>query len=301
MDQTFMDDPLRMLRLIRFMAKYGWEAAPEAVDAVRRNAHRINIISSERVRDELVKIMLVGKMAPAIRFMEETGLLEHVLPEISSLRGVDQSPEHHSEGDVFEHTMKVLEAAKPTLHAQLSALLHDAGKPATQEFIEDKVQFLGHEKVSGEITEAVLRRLRFDNTVIRKVKFLVENHMRPTSAREFGPKAVRKFIRDIGEEIEDLLDLHDADSAGSLTPEGLPAKTTGPVLRKKIEEVQEIPVRVQPVLNGTEVMRILDLSSGREVGEALRWLQDRVDDYAVAGKELVPEEAERLLLTEYVS
>ena len=299
LDRTFEDDPLRMLRLVRFMVKYGWKPAQEAVEAVERNAHRINIISSERVRDELVKIMLVGKLAPAIRFMQATGLLKHILPEIEVMKGVEQSKEHHSEGDVFEHTMKVIENAKPTLHAQLAALLHDAGKPSTQKFIEHKIQFLGHDAVSGEIAEAVLRRLRFDNNLVKKVRFLVENHMRPTTARQWGPKAVRKFIRDIGDEIEDLLDLHDADSAGSLTPEGVPAKTTGPVLRKKIEEVQEIPVRTKPVLNGNEIMQTLGIKGGPEVGKAMKWLRDKTDDYAVEGKELTPEEAKRLLREEY--
>ena len=264
LDNTFTDDPLRMLRLVRFMVKYDWTPAEEAVAAVKRNAHRINIISSERVRDELIKIMLAGKLAPGIRFMRETGLLKHILPEIEGLAGVEQAKAHHAEGDVFEHTMRVVEHAAPTLHAQLAALLHDAGKPATQEFIDDKIKFLGHEVVSGDIAEAVLRRLRFDNDTIKKIRFLVENHMRPTSAREWGPKAVRKFVRDIGEHIEDLLALHDADSAGSLTPEGGPAKTTGPVLRKKIEEVQEIPVRVKPVLDGNVVCRRWGCHLGRK-------------------------------------
>ena len=299
LDRTFTDDPLRMLRLIRFMVKYGWTPAKEAVDAVKRNAHRINIISHERIRDELIKIMLVGKMAPALRFMEQTGLLKHILPEVDSLRGIEQSKEHHSEGDVFEHTMHVLENAKPTLHAQLAALLHDAGKPSTQEFIDDKIHFLGHEEVSGEIAEAFLRRMRFDNDMIKKVRFLVENHMRPHTAKDWSPKAVRKFVRDVGEELEDLLDLAAADSAGSLTPEGTPAKDAVPHLRKKIEEVQEIPVRVKPVLNGNEVMQLLGISSGKEVGVAMAWLQDKVDDYAAEGKDLSPEDAKSLLLKEY--
>jgi poly(A) polymerase len=178
-------------------------------------------------------------------------------------------------------------------------LLHDAGKPATQEFIEDKIRFLGHEEVSGEIAEAVLRRLKFDTKTTQQVRFLVENHMRPTTAREWGAKAVRKFVREIGDHLEDLLDLHDADSAGSLTPEGLPAKTTGPVLREKIKQTQEIPVRVKPILDGNTVMRLLGVPSGPEVGKAMRWLQELVDDYAAEGKELTAEEAEELLVEEY--
>jgi len=298
-DTVFKDDPLRMMRLVRFMAKYGWKAAPEVVEAVKRNAHRIDIISGERLQGEMTKIMNLGKTAQAIRFMQETGLLKHILPEIEALRGVEQSKEHHSEGDVFEHTMKVLENAKPTLHAQLAALLHDTGKPATQKFIGDKIQFLGHEVVSGEITEAILRRLKFDLKTIKKVRFLVENHMRPTTAKEWSQKAVRKFIRDIGEEIEDLLDLHDADSAGSVTPEGVPAKNTGPILREKLKEVQKVPVRTTPILDGKTVMNLLGVSSGPEVGRALRWLQDKVDEYASEGKDITPEEASKLLTTEY--
>ena len=298
-DTVFKDDPLRMMRLVRFMAKYGWNAAPEVVEAVRRNAHRISIISGERLQGELNKIMNLGKTAQAMRFMQKTGLLKHILPEIEELRGVEQSKEHHSEGDVFKHTMKVLENAKPTPHAQLAALFHDSGKPATQKFIGDKIQFLGHEEVSGQITEAVLRRLKYDLKTIKKVRFLVENHMRPTTAREWSQKAVRKFIRDIGEEIEDLLDLHDADSAGSINPDGTPAKTTGPILREKLKEVQKIPVRTKPILDGKTVMKLLDVSSGPDVGRALRWLQDKVDEYASEGKDLTPEEASKLLTTEY--
>ncbi len=298
-DTVFKDDPLRMMRLVRFMAKYGWTAAPAVVEAVRRNAHRIDIISGERIQSELAKVMNLGKTAQAIRFMQETGLLRHVLPEIEALRGVEQAKEHHFEGDVFEHTMKVLENAKPTLHAQLAALLHDTGKPSTQEFIEDKIRFFGHEKISGEIAEAILRRLKFDGKTIKKVRFLVENHMRPTSAKNWGPKAVRKFIRDIGEEIDDLLDLHDADSAGSLTPEGVPAKTTGPALREKIKEVQKIPVRSKPVLDGSTVMKLLGIKSGPEVGRAMRWLQDKVDDYAAEGKDMTSDEAAKILLKDY--
>jgi poly(A) polymerase len=299
LDQTFTDDPLRMLRLIRFMVKYGWRPDQSAVDAVKRNAYRIEIISHERVRDELIKIMLVGGLAKAIRFMESTGLLKYILPEVDSLRGIEQPKEYHAEGDVFEHTMHVLEHAKPTIHAQLAALLHDAGKPSTQEFIGDKIQFLGHEEVSGEIAEAFMRRLRFDNELIKRVRFLVENHMRPVTSDQWSPKAVRKFIRDVGEHLEDLLDLHDADSGGSLDETGRSFPSNTDILRKKIEEVQEIPVREKPVLDGREIMRVLNIPTGKEVGLAQRWLQEKVDDYAVEGKDLTPDEAKRLLREEY--
>ena len=299
-DKPFSDDPLRMLRLIRFMVKYGWRAAPDTVAAVKRNAHRIDIVSGERVMDELKKVMVLGKLAPAIRFMSETGLLRHVMPEIEALKGVEQSKEHHAEGDVFEHTMLVLEHAKPTVHAQLAALLHDTGKPSTQTFLEDRIQFLGHEEVSAQIAEAFLRRLHFDNATIAKVVTLVSNHMRPHTSGSWGVKAVRKFIRDLGEHADDLIDLAEADSMGSRTPEGKPAKDGAAALRERIRTVQqEVPVGSKPVLSGNEVMQLLGIPSGPGVGAALRWLQERSDDLAEQGAVLTPEAARTLLVKEY--
>ena len=300
-DQPFEEDPLRMMRLVRFMAKYGWDAAPETVEAVKRNAHRIEIVSSERVRDELVKVMKVGKLGHAVRFMAETGLLQLLLPEIQALRGVEQSPQHHSEGDVFEHTLAVLENAKPTVDAQLAALLHDTGKPSTQEFLEDRIRFLGHEEVSEEIAEAVLRRLKFDNTTTKKVVTLVRNHMRPHQSAKWKPKTVRKFMRELGDYLEDVLDLAEADALGSMTPEGTPAKSpTG--LRERVRDMELLPAPAagaKPPLSGHDVMRLLEVPPGAEVGKAMRWLVDKVDDWAVEGREMSPEDAEELLLREY--
>lgn len=300
-DQPFTEDPLRMMRLVRFMAKYGWDAAPETVEAVKRNAHRIEIVSGERVRDELVKIMKVGELGRAVRFMAETGLLKHILPEIEALRGVEQSPQHHSEGDVFEHTLNVLKHAKPTVDAQLAALLHDTGKPATQEFLEDRIRFLGHEEVSGEIAEAIMRRLRFDNATIKKVTTLVRNHMRPHQSARWKPKTVRKFMRELGDYLEDVLDLAEADALGSITPEGVPAKSpTG--LRERVRELENLPApaaTAKPPLSGHDVMRLLGVPSGKEVGKAIRWLQDQMDEWAVQGRQMTPEDAEDLLLRDY--
>jgi poly(A) polymerase len=299
-DKPFSDDPLRMLRLIRFMVKYGWKPDKEAVEAVKRNVRRIDIVSGERIKDELSKIMLLGKLDQAIRFMSDTGLLGHVMPEIEALKGVRQSPEHHAEGDVFEHTMRVLQHAKPTVEAQLAALLHDTGKPATQTFLENKIQFLGHEKVSEQIAYAFLRRLRFDNATIDRVVAAVRNHMRPHTAHDWGVKAVRKFIRDLGDHAEAVLDLAEADSMGSLTPDGAPAKGGAFALRERIKQVQnEVPVSSKPALSGKDVMQILGIPSGPEVGEVMRWLQERADDLAEQGAQMTPEVAADLLRREY--
>jgi len=298
-DQTFADDPLRMLRLIRFMVKYGWTADPETVAAVKRNAQRIEIISGERIQGELVKIMQLGKLAAAMRFMSKTGLLRYVMPEIEELRGVEQDRLHHAEGDVFEHTMSVLEKAKPTIEHQLAALLHDAGKPATQEFVGERIKFLGHEKISGEITEAIMRRLKFDNATIKKVRNIVENHMRPHASKDWSNKAVRKFIRDVGEEVEDILDLADIDAQSSLGPDLQPQPSLAPRLRERIREVETIPVAQKPVLSGKEIMQLLGIKPGPEVGKITRWLQEVMDEYAGEGRELTKDEAVELLLKEF--
>jgi len=298
-DAVFRDDPLRMMRLVRFMAKYGWEAAPEVVAAVERNAYRIDIVSGERIQGELIKIMTLGKTAQAMRFMQATGLLKYVMPEIDALRGVEQDEHYHAEGDVFEHTMLVLEKAAPTIEAQLTALFHDAGKRATQEFVGDRIKFLGHEEVSGEIAEAILRRLKFGNKTISKVRFLVENHMRAHSAKEWSPKAVRKFIRDVGEHLEDLLHQTEIDALSSHGPGMVPKDNPIPGLRERIKTTQEIPVRTKPILDGRTIMQLLDIPSGAEVGKAIRWLQEWVDDYAAEGFELTPEEAAELLVQEH--
>lgn len=299
-DAVFKDDPLRMMRLVRFMAKYGWTAAPEVVEAVKRNAHRIEIVSGERIQGELEKIMKLGKTAQAMRFMQQTGLLKYVMPEINDLVGVDQDEHHHAEGDVFEHTMLVLEKAKPTVAAQLAALFHDAGKRATQEFVGDRIKFLGHEEVSGEIAEAILRRLKYDNKTIQKVRFVVENHMRAHTSAEWSPKAVRKFIRETGDHLEDILHQTEIDALSSHGPGMVPKENPIPVLREKIEESQQVPVSKKPILDGREIMSILNLSPGPEVGRASKWLMDQADAYAAEGLELTKDEAERLLLEEYL-
>jgi poly(A) polymerase len=298
-DKMFSDDPLRMLRLVRFMVKYGWRVDLKMKEAVRRNAHRIEIVSGERIQGELVKIANLGKLALALRFMTETGLTGYIMPEIDILRGVQQSPEHHSEGDVYEHTMLVLEKAAPNIHSQLAALFHDAGKPATQEFLGDSIHFYGHEVVSGEIAEAIMRRLKFDSKTIQKVRRIVESHMRAHTALEWTGKAVRKFVRDVAEDLEDILHLTEIDALSSHGPGMIPGDNPIPRLRERIKEVQQIPVSSKPLLSGHDIMKTLGIPPGAEIGRVQQWIQEKVDDLASSGVELTREDALRLLAEEY--
>lgn len=294
------DDPLRMMRLIRFQAKYGWSIPMEILKAVRRNASRIGIVSGERIQGELVKIMEIGKLAQAIRLMKAVGLLQYVLPEVQAMEGVHQeySKGSHQEGDVLRHTLLVLQNAKPGVENQLAALLHDVGKPDSREIIDGLVRFIGHEKVGGEIAEAILRRLKFDAETIRRVRRIVESHMRPhhLTRGDVGPTALRRFIREVGDELVDaVLDLAHADSEGNL-----PVENLIPDFRREIEEVRKPAQQAENLpLDGRDVQRILGIGPGKQVGEALQFLKDKKFDFAQRGREMTPGDAEDLLRSQF--
>jgi tRNA nucleotidyltransferase/poly(A) polymerase len=298
LDKIFSDDPLRMIRLVRFQAKYGWKIPLSVLNTVKRNAQRIQIVSAERIMGELTKVMKLGKLSQAVRLMKMTGLLKYVLPEVQNMVGVKQPKKFHGEGDVFKHTILVLKNAPATIEGQLAALLHDVGKPASQEVVGDAIRFLGHEDVGAEMAKAILYRLKFDAETIKKVTMVVKNHMRPYHLVKADDKGIRKFIRDLGDEIVDaVLDQAAADEMGSL-----PVSDEVSLVREKVRRVREAPVKMQskPVLNGLEIMTILGISPNDrkrlpEVGEAGKYLMDLADEYASRGEELSKGEAEKAL------
>lgn len=287
LDIIFSNDPLRMIRCIRFAVKYDWDVPLSVLKTVKRNAQRIEIVSSERIMGELEKVMVLGKLDKAVKLMKITGLLKYVLPEIDALHGVVQGKDRHAEGDVFRHTLLVLKNAPKTIEGQLAALLHDVGKPKTQEIVENTVHFYGHDEVGAEMAEAILYRLKFDKKTIDKVVKLVREHMRPHSLEGASSKALRKLVRDIGEELTDaLLDLAEADSLGSY-----PIENVIPELREEIKRIKESPIQVkkQPVLNGQEIMEVLNIKAGPKVGEVGKYLLELADEFASEGKELTKE------------
>lgn len=290
-------DPLRMLRLARFAVKYGWTVPLSVLRTVKANASRIEIISEERVRDELIKIMKLGKLAQAIKFFESTGLLKYIFPEIQALKGVPQNKEYHSEGDAYRHTMMVLKSAPAGIENQLSALLHDAGKASTTELIDGSIHSYGHEKVSGEIAEAVLRRLKFDLPTIKNVRKIVENHMRPHALHDAGAAGIRKFIREVGEELVDaVMDLASADERGKI-----PSINSIPGLKKKVDDVRRFtpPKKNKAVLDGNEIMKILDIRPGSKIKEVSDYLLDLEDNFVEKGKVLDKETAKNAILDKF--
>lgn len=296
-DKILSEDPLRMIRLVRFQVKYGWNVPMETLKAVRRNANRIEIISGERIRDELIKIMNMGKLAQAVRIMKAVGLLQYVFPEIQAMKGVEHEYTRgsHQEGDVLRHTLLVLQGAKPGVESQLAALLHDVGKPASQEVIGGLIRFLGHDKVGGEMAEGILRRLKFDSSVIKRVRTIVESHMRPhllVRDDNAGPAALRRFIRDVGVELVDaVLDLAEADQLGTLPPTNMipDLRREIDVLRIPVQQAESLPV------DGKDIQKILGIGPGKTVGDALKFLKDKKFELGQAGQEMTRDDAERLL------
>ncbi len=299
-NKILRDDPLRMLRLVRFQAKYGWQVPLSVLKIVARNAERIQIVSAERIRDELVKLMKLGKLGQAVKFMKAVGLLKYVMPEINAMRGVTQSPEYHAEGDVFKHTLLVLRNAPPTVEGQLAALLHDVGKPQTREVVGDAIRFHGHEDVGAEIAKAILYRMKFDAETIKKVVTMVGNHMRPHHLPDASEKALRKFIRDLGEEMTDaVVELAQADEISSLGE--LSIKGEVQRLKERLKKVREAPVPVarKTVLNGNEIMQLLGVKPGPVIRQVQDFLMDYQDDAAAEGREVTKEDAMKAVMTRF--
>ncbi len=289
LDKIFNEDPLRMLRLVRFHCKFGWKIPLSVLKTVRRNAHRIAIISAERIMGELSKVMDWGKLHKAVRLMDITGLLPFVFPEVAKMKGCKQHPKHHTEGDAFRHTMLVLSHAKKGVEPQLAALLHDIGKPATQRFTDDNITFYGHEDVGAEMTESILYRMKFEVKTIRVIKALVKHHMRPIFLNKGSEKAIRKWLREVGDDVlaDMVLDLGEADALGSLPPSRIPHNYM-PDLRQRVKDIRESPAGVsrKPILSGDEVIAVLGLKRGPIVGEAIEFLKELADDLASNKREL---------------
>lgn len=283
---SFDDDPLRMMRAARFAGQLGFEVVPEVADAIKEQASRIEIVSAERIRDELVKMILSDNPRLALTVLVETGLAERVLPELPLLQL--EEDEHHHHKDVYEHTLKVLEQAielekshephmERDLTLRLAALLHDIGKPKTRKFESDgRVSFHHHEVVGARMTKKRMKALRFSNEQIDDVSRLVELHLRfhGYGTGEWSDSAVRRYVRDAGPLLSRLHKLTRADSTTRNKNRAARLQMAYDSLEKRIEvlEEQEELNAIRPDLDGQQIMEILGISPGREVGEAYKYL-----------------------------
>jgi putative nucleotidyltransferase with HDIG domain len=193
----FEEDKLRMLRAVRFAARFGFEIEPATRAAIRTHAGGISQVSAERVRDELSRMLTEGHARLAFELLDSTGLLPQVLPEISRMKGVEQPPQYHPEGDVWVHTLLLLEKLEAGCPATLAwgALLHDVGKPATFRRAPDRIRFDGHVEVGVRIAEEILRRLRFSNEDAAQIVSLVQNHMRFGDVEKMKDSTLKRFFR----------------------------------------------------------------------------------------------------------
>ncbi|MGC8667258.1 MAG: CCA tRNA nucleotidyltransferase [Chthonomonadales bacterium] len=282
-EDTFFDDPLRMLRAVRLAVRLGFRIERSTWRAMRREAHRLNlmgpkppVVSAERIRDEFVKILMSRDPARGLVLLAEAGLLEQFLPELRDTMGVTQNAWHAY--DVWTHTVKALEVlpADAPLELRLAVLFHDIGKPATRTEDEKGVHFYEHQFVGAEITRQVLQRLHFPNQTIHTVTELVRLHMRLGEPKPDAADAViRRLIRDTAPYLEQLFILAQADRCAMGTDAPV---TPLPVLRARIEEVcRDLDAAgVRSPLDGREIMKVLNVAPGPLIGEAKEYLVNEV-------------------------
>ena len=300
-ENSFSDDPLRMMRAARFAAQLGFDVDPAIINAIKEMAGRIEIISAERVRDEFVKLIMSENPRIGIALLVDTGLADYVLPEIPKLKL--EIDEHHHHKDVYEHTLKVLEQAisleerlgGPNLVIRLAALLHDIGKPKTRELIPGGgVSFHHHEVVGARMAKERLKTLRFSNDVVDDVSSLVFLHLRfhGYGTGEWTDSAVRRYIRDAEHQLNHLHVLTRADctTRNQRKAESL-AKTYDSLEERilKLMEEEELE-KIRPDLDGLEIMAILGISPSPIVGRAYQYLLDLRMDRGPLGPEVAKAE-----------
>jgi poly(A) polymerase len=295
---SFSDDPLRMMRAARFASQLGFEIEPETFDAMRDMAERITIISAERVRDELSKLLLSSDPRPGLEALVDSGIAAIVLPELPALKL--EADEHHHHKDVYQHTLTVVMQAidyekdyglERDLILRLAALLHDIGKPATKRLeAGGAVSFHHHDVVGSKLAKKRLQELKFDNDTIKAVSRLVELHLRffGYSDQQWSDSAVRRYVRDAEDQ---LLRLHALTRADVTTRNKRKADRLAHAyddLEQRIALLreQEQLDAMRPELDGQQIMEILDIKPGREVGEAYAFLLEiRLDEGAIGFEE----------------
>jgi poly(A) polymerase len=272
--QRFAEDKLRMLRAVRFAARFEYVIEAESLAAIQSLAHEIRVVSRERVRDELTKMLTEGHARRAFLLLDESGLLKEVLPEISAMKGVEQPPEFHPEGDVFVHTLLLLENLPDPCPSTLAwgALLHDVGKPATFRVAPDRIRFDGHVDVGVKIAEEICGRLRFSNHDTAQVLALVDNHMRFGHVRRMKESTLKKFLRLPG--FEEHLALHRADSLAS---HGI--LSTYEFIRAKLAEIPPGKIRPAALVTGDDL-----IASGYTPGPRFREILEAVEDAQLEGR-----------------
>ncbi|MGC9223875.1 MAG: CCA tRNA nucleotidyltransferase [Terracidiphilus sp.] len=287
----FEEDHLRMMRAVRFAARFGFEIEPGTHRAIRSLASRVHAVSRERVRDELTRMLTEGHARRAFELLDATGLLTEVLPEIARMKGVEQPPLYHPEGDVWTHILLVLDqlAAGCTATLAWGALLHDVGKPPTFRRAPERIRFDGHVEIGAAIGAQICRRFRFSNEETRQVLALIENHMRFMDAQRMKASTLKRFFR--LERFEEHLALHRMDclaASGNLDHWRF--------VRERFAAMPEEAVRPKPLLTGREL-----IAAGYAPGARFREMLRAVEDAQLEGAIATAEEALQLVRERFPS
>ncbi len=271
-EARFREDHLRLLRAVRFASRLDYQIEPATFDAIGQLHGLIITVSAERVRDELVRILTEGGARRGFELLDATGLLSDILPEIAAMKGVAQPPEYHPEGDVWTHTLMLLENLRnPSATLALGALLHDVGKPPTFR-VADRIRFDGHVEKGVEMASAILNRLRFSNEEIRQVLALVANHMRFKDAPQMKVSTLKRFLR--LENFSEHLELHRLDcvsSHGHLENYEL--------VRQSMQELPEEQLKPEPLITGADL-----IAAGYRPGPAFARILAAVEDAQLESK-----------------
>jgi len=273
---AFAEDPLRMLRALGLVARLNFTLDSDLQTALKSHVHLLDQVAPERIAEEFTKLLTLAETpSPALRLMEETGVLDVLLPELRPAVNCDQPGPYHA-FDVFEHSLRVVDAAPPRLALRWAALLHDVEKPRTKEVREDKVTFYNHEILGAETARRILGRLRYGHDLCAHVAVLIERHLFNT---DMGERGLRRLIRAVGvERMEDLLDLRRADVVGQGMG-GLAEDVDVFEARIAAELAASPPfTRSALAVDGHVLMEAFDLAPGPELGRALDYLLDRVLD-----------------------
>ena len=282
-DNTFSDDPLRMMRACYFASKLSLEIEPECLLSIQNNSERISIVSQERITNELFKILGTDRPSIGLNILQQSGLMEYVFPEISIMYGLDQSNEYHHK-DIFYHTLEVVDnAAKLSnnVDLRLAALVHDIAKPKTRRLSKSKgYTFYGHDDGGARMLKGVAENMKFSNSTRDFITKLTALHLRPISLakKEVTDSAIRRLIVDAGEEIDDLMTLCRADIT-TKNPKNISKYLANfDRVDKRIKEVIEIDKlkAFQSPVRGDEIMKMFNLSPGKEVGKIKTMIEDAI-------------------------
>lgn len=249
-ESRFEEDKLRLLRAVRFAANLDYTIEPKTWEVIRRLAPKIHQVSAERIRDELTKIFTRPGAAQGLELLSASGLLKEILPEVEKMKGVEQPPEFHPEGDVFIHTRMLLDKLQnPTPVLAFAALLHDVGKPPTFQVREGRIRFYEHARVGAEMSGQIMRRLRFSNDEIEAVTKCVDNHMKFANVKEMREGKLKRFMSASTFPVE--LELHRIDCESS---HGM--LDNYKFLQKKIEDFKEEELKPKPLLTGDDLLAL---------------------------------------------